>query len=71
MFSHVFFITLEDKSTIQVKHSVFMQMIFTKEMFVFLSADHNVSSTDKLQSGLEDEDVSDVDEVTGVVHQQP
>lgn len=33
--------------------------------------DHDVSSTDKLQSGLEDEDVGDVDEVAGVVDQQP
>lgn len=33
--------------------------------------DHNVSSADELQSGLEDEEVCDVDEVAGVVHHQP
>jgi len=37
----------------------------------FPSADHDVSSADKLQSGLHDEDVCDVDEVAGVVGQQP
>lgn len=33
--------------------------------------DHDVSSADELKSGLEDEDVGDVDEVAGVVGQQP
>lgn len=35
------------------------------------ATDHDVSSADELQSGLEDEDVGDVDEVAGVVHHQP
>lgn len=33
--------------------------------------DHNVPPADELQPGLEDEDVGDVDEVAGVVGQQP
>lgn len=37
----------------------------------FISADHDVSSADELQPGLEDEDINDVDEVAGVVGQQP
>lgn len=35
------------------------------------ATDHDVSPADELQSGLEDEDVGDVDEVAGVVGQQP
>lgn len=42
-----------------------------KDVFLCLFTDHDVSPTDELQPGLEDEDVCDVDEVTGVVHQQP
>lgn len=33
--------------------------------------DHNVAPTDELQPRLEDQDVDDVDEVAGVVGQQP
>lgn len=33
--------------------------------------DHDVSSADELESGLEHEDVGDVDEVAAVVGQQP
>lgn len=40
-------------------------------IYRFISADHDVSSADKLQPGLEDEDINDVDEVEGVVGQQP
>ncbi len=49
-------------------------MLSANQTNIFDSAeatDHNVSSTDELQSGLKDEDVSDVDEVTGVVSHQP
>lgn len=35
------------------------------------STNHNVSSTDKLQSGLKYENVCDVDEVAGIIYQQP
>lgn len=38
---------------------------------MLICAHHDVSSPDKLQPGLHDQDVQDVDEVTGVVGQQP
>lgn len=68
VFSHVFFVALKVNKGISEKK--FRRITF-RQKFIPESADHDVSSTDKLQPRLENDHVQDVDEVAGVVGQQP
>lgn len=67
VFSHVLFVALKSEG-FRLK-TPFMLSSNQTDWSSF--TDHDVSSADELQSGLEDQDVGDVDEVAGVVGQQP